>query len=192
MLTLSVVNWDTWDNSFYVSIRKGNILLIILMTRVMCLYFSMHEEDILEHTNVKCHLCTLQLTCRPWCNIDIHLLTIEHTHAKVLVNEYERQESQVTLTVKLFVINVTLQTPHKHGKWHYYACDIEYHKRCSCYCAPSSNDEVYLSPKFCVAFSTLINPRSVLLSKDMHCNSILLTSSMFTGKSSIRCLDIRT
>jgi hypothetical protein len=25
---------------------------------VMCLYFSMQEEDTLEHTNAKCYLCT--------------------------------------------------------------------------------------------------------------------------------------
>ena len=29
------------------------------MASVMCLHFSMQEEDILEHTNAKCHLCTL-------------------------------------------------------------------------------------------------------------------------------------
>ena len=29
------------------------------MASVMCLHFSMQEEDILEHSNDKCHLCTL-------------------------------------------------------------------------------------------------------------------------------------
>ena len=29
------------------------------MTSAMCVYFSMQEEDILEHINVKCHLYTL-------------------------------------------------------------------------------------------------------------------------------------
>ena len=29
------------------------------MASVMCLYFSMQEEDIVEHTRGKCHLCTL-------------------------------------------------------------------------------------------------------------------------------------
>jgi hypothetical protein len=37
---------------------KGKIILSILMTSVMCLHLSMQEEDILEHTNGKCHLCT--------------------------------------------------------------------------------------------------------------------------------------
>jgi hypothetical protein len=29
------------------------------MTSVMSLHFHMQEEDILEHTNAKCHLCML-------------------------------------------------------------------------------------------------------------------------------------
>ena len=29
------------------------------MTNVMCLHFSVQEEDILEHTNDKCHLCII-------------------------------------------------------------------------------------------------------------------------------------
>ena len=29
------------------------------MTSVTCFHFSIQEEDILEHTNAKCHLCTL-------------------------------------------------------------------------------------------------------------------------------------
>jgi hypothetical protein len=29
------------------------------MAIVACLHFSMQEEDTLEHTNAKCHLCTL-------------------------------------------------------------------------------------------------------------------------------------
>ena len=31
----------------------------ILIASVMCLYFGMQEEDILEHINVKCHLRAL-------------------------------------------------------------------------------------------------------------------------------------
>ena len=38
---------------------QGEILLSILMACVMCLQFSRQEEDILEHANTKCHLCTL-------------------------------------------------------------------------------------------------------------------------------------
>ena len=34
-------------------------ILSVLMASVMCLHFSVHEEDILEHTNSKFHLCTL-------------------------------------------------------------------------------------------------------------------------------------
>ena len=29
------------------------------MANVMCLYFSMQEEDVVEHINGKCNLCTL-------------------------------------------------------------------------------------------------------------------------------------
>ena len=38
---------------------QGKILLSILMASVMYLHPSMQEEDVLEHTNVKWHLCTL-------------------------------------------------------------------------------------------------------------------------------------
>ena len=48
----------------------------------MCLQFSMQEGDILEHTNAKCYMCTLESTCIPLC---ITHDTIEHTHAKILV-----------------------------------------------------------------------------------------------------------
>ena len=29
------------------------------MARVTCLEFNIQEEDIVKHTNVKCHLCTI-------------------------------------------------------------------------------------------------------------------------------------
>ena len=35
------------------------MFLSVLMARVMCSHFSIQEEDILEHTNAKCHLHTL-------------------------------------------------------------------------------------------------------------------------------------
>ena len=35
-------------------------ILGILMASVMCLHFKIQEEGILEHTNTKCHKCTLQ------------------------------------------------------------------------------------------------------------------------------------
>ena len=34
-------------------------ILSVPMASVMCLHFSVHVEDILEHTNGKFHLCTL-------------------------------------------------------------------------------------------------------------------------------------
>ena len=53
------------------------MFLSVLMTSVTCLRFSMQEQDILKHTNGKCHLCTLQSICRPLCNIGMHLITEE-------------------------------------------------------------------------------------------------------------------
>ena len=38
---------------------KGKVLLSIQLAKVVCLHINMQEEDILEHTNVKCHMCTL-------------------------------------------------------------------------------------------------------------------------------------
>jgi hypothetical protein len=46
------------------------------MASVMCLHLSMQEEDILEHTNAKCHVYTLWSTCRLLCNIGIHHITL--------------------------------------------------------------------------------------------------------------------
>ena len=46
------------------------------MSSVVCLHFSIQEEDIVEHTTVKCHLCTLESTCRPLCDVGIHLLKL--------------------------------------------------------------------------------------------------------------------
>jgi hypothetical protein len=63
------------------------------MTSVTCLRFSMQEEYIPKH-NGKCHLCTLESTCRPLCNIGMAPRnTIEHAHAKILINTLERQVS---------------------------------------------------------------------------------------------------
>ena len=38
---------------------KGERVLSILMGSVMCLHFSMQEEDILENNNAMCQLCTI-------------------------------------------------------------------------------------------------------------------------------------
>ena len=35
------------------------MLLSILMSNVMYLHFGMQEENVLEDTNAKCHLCAL-------------------------------------------------------------------------------------------------------------------------------------
>ena len=40
IMTVSVAHWNTWHDSFV---------------------FQLQGEDILEHTNGKCHLCTLSI-----------------------------------------------------------------------------------------------------------------------------------
>ena len=42
----------------YISMQ-GKMILSILLASVMYLHFSVQEEDIIEHTNAKCRLCTL-------------------------------------------------------------------------------------------------------------------------------------
>jgi hypothetical protein len=38
-------------------VGKGKILLSMLMVSVMYLHSSVLEEDILEHSNARCHMC---------------------------------------------------------------------------------------------------------------------------------------
>ena len=64
------------------------------MASVMCLNFSMQEDNILDRTKDKCHLCTLSSACRLVCNLGIHLIMlIKHTCAKILVSALECQVS---------------------------------------------------------------------------------------------------
>ena len=55
---------------------KGKKFFDMLMASVMSLYFSMQAEDILKNTNGKCHLCILLSTCKPLCNICMHIITL--------------------------------------------------------------------------------------------------------------------
>ena len=67
----------------------------ILIASVMCFHCRMQEEDIFEHTNAKCHLCTLESTCRPLCNIGIHLITILNIlMPKISISALEHQVSR--------------------------------------------------------------------------------------------------
>ena len=52
------------------------IFLSVLLPSVMCFHFSMLEEDMLEHTNDKYHMCTQWSTCRPLGKVDMHLITL--------------------------------------------------------------------------------------------------------------------
>ena len=55
---------------------------------------SMQEGDILEHTNGKCHLCTLSSTCRMSCSIHRHIayntLECHHTHTDIYIHIYQQ------------------------------------------------------------------------------------------------------
>ena len=63
------------------------------MTRVMCLQFKMQEEDILEHANTKCHVCTLYSTCRLLCNVGILFITLLNILLPILVSTLQQRES---------------------------------------------------------------------------------------------------
>jgi len=80
------------------------------MASVMCLQLRMQEEDILEHTSVRFHLCTLWLTCRLLCNIgNAPQNTIEYTHAKILENPLVEKKTQKFLIVLLNLIEKTIE-----------------------------------------------------------------------------------
>jgi hypothetical protein len=51
-MTFSVAHWDTLDDSLRL-ICKGKFSLSVRMESVMCLHFSMQEEDILACTHPK-------------------------------------------------------------------------------------------------------------------------------------------
>ena len=48
ILTLRVAQWDTLDDYLEFLVRKGKIFLSVLMASIMCLHFSMQDEDILS------------------------------------------------------------------------------------------------------------------------------------------------
>ena len=52
-LTFWVAHWGTLDDILVlcISIQGEDIFLSVLITSVMCLHFSIQEEDILDHTN---------------------------------------------------------------------------------------------------------------------------------------------
>ena len=68
----------------------------------------MQEEDILEHTNAKCQLCTFLVNLKI---IVLHKHTprdiVEHTHTKILVSALECQVSRgdTTIMVKFLIID---------------------------------------------------------------------------------------
>ena len=57
-MAFSIAHWNTEIIVLCFCMQRGYIMSI-LMASVMCLHFSIQEKDILEHTNAKCHSCTL-------------------------------------------------------------------------------------------------------------------------------------
>ena len=78
------------------------------MANVMFLHFKMQEEDNLEHTHGKCHLCIVQSIRRPLCDIGMHFITLLNTliprYYKVHLNA---KCHEVTLMAKYLIISVT-------------------------------------------------------------------------------------
>ena len=132
MMTLRVTNWEILEDSLAFQYARGKIFLSVLLASVMFLHINMQEQDILEHTNGNCHLCTLQSTCRPLCNIGMHFITL----LNILMPRYQKTHlnakcHEVTHMMKLLIILRDLAYVSNQGpKCHYYACDTKYHERC--------------------------------------------------------------
>ena len=76
-MTCSVAHWMLEIIVVHSSMQGDELLLGMLSILVSCVYILVcWRKDTLDHTNVECRLCTLQSTCRPFCNIDIHLITL--------------------------------------------------------------------------------------------------------------------
>ena len=60
MQGVGIVEHTKWQVSYvYILLCKRKLILRIPMASVICLRLSMQEENFLEHTNAKGHLCTL-------------------------------------------------------------------------------------------------------------------------------------
>ena len=59
------------------------------MACVMCLHFGKQKENILEHINPKCHLCTLSQLVDHFVTRHTPRYTSKHTHAKIIVSTLE-------------------------------------------------------------------------------------------------------
>ena len=77
---------------------------------MIVLRFSMQGEDTIEHTSGKCHVFTFWSTCRPLCNICIHLITLLNILCVKILKAPLNAMCQKGDT-KLSTINVTYHTP---------------------------------------------------------------------------------
>ena len=77
--------------------------------------FQFARGRFFERTNRKCHLCILQLTCRPLCNVHKHNIHLTTLLTIVMPRYYKAHLNtkcrEVTLVMKLLIINVTQNMP---------------------------------------------------------------------------------
>jgi hypothetical protein len=108
------------------------MLLSVLMTSVMCLHSSLHEESILEHTNAKCHLCMFSSSCKLLCNIGIHLI-LKYSCQDISKARFNTKwHEAIALTVKLLIISAAQHMPQNRvSNTIMHACDIKYHEKCT-------------------------------------------------------------
>ena len=59
----------------YLSGQLGEDIIEHINGKCHMLHYIKQENDV-EDTNVRCHLCTLWSTCREFCDIGIHLITL--------------------------------------------------------------------------------------------------------------------
>ena len=57
-MTLNVAHWNMLDDSLTFLHARGRYLSLVIAS-AMRLHFSMQQEDILQHTNGKCHSCKI-------------------------------------------------------------------------------------------------------------------------------------
>ena len=119
---------------------KGHIWFSILTASVVWLRFSMQEDDVLEHTNVKCHSCTLSQHVG-------HCVT--HAYASWHCWSYSCQDISECIWMPSVMrwhqwCSCNLAWASKWGKSQYFARDTKYPRQCSAKKKPSWRRLLYL------------------------------------------------
>lgn len=81
------------------------------MASVICKHFSQFVDHCVTHA----HFLTL----------------LKHTHAKIIVSALECPMSSGDNNSRVVDHWCNVEYASKYGKQHYYACEVEYYKRCS-------------------------------------------------------------